>query len=91
MAMLDDLLAALQQKLYSNPYVNQPQPTIGSVASGQAPQQAPQMGGMAGDAQLDLRLRPLYLQYQISQQSGGQEAMPYEQWKLALMQSMQKK
>jgi hypothetical protein len=89
---LEDILAAIRQKMYANPYLQQPQPpTVGAIAGGgqSQQQQAPQMGGMAGQAQLDLKLHPLYVQYQIQQQSNGQDAMPYDAWKAQLLQQMQ--
>lgn len=89
MGMLDDIIA----KFYSNPRVNQPPATqatppatVGSLAGAQ---QQPQMGGMSGDAQIDLQLRPMYLKYALGQQEQGAQAMPYDQWKAAYIQAMQ--
>lgn len=88
MSAWDDLMQALQQKMYSNPYVQGQQPpsqTLGQVASSPAPQ----MGGMAGTAQLDLQLHPMYLKYALSQQEQGQQSIPYDQWKAAILQQAQ--
>ena len=91
MGMLDDILASIRQKMYSNPYVQgQPQPpaaTVGGIAGGQSGP-PPQMGGMAGDAQIDLKLHPLYVKYALTQQEQGVQALPYDQWKAALIQQM---
>jgi len=45
---------------------------------GKAQDKAPQMGGMAGDAQRKMRVTPAYRQYQIMKMENGEKPVSLE-------------
>lgn len=85
MSAWDDLMQALQQRMYSNPYVQQGQ-------AGSAPQQQT-LGQMAsstgGGAATHLALHPEYVKYALAAQEQGQAPIPYDAWLTAYMQAQQ--
>jgi hypothetical protein len=81
MGMAEDLLERLRKSLYSNPYV---QPGAAPPPQPQSPA-GPTLGGLAGGAQRDLKMREPYMMYVMAMQEQGQKPMPYEQWLAAVM------